>query len=251
MSKDKGEEDEQPKPAASLSRRGRIAASVASVVLALAGLAALFLTTNQAGTAVVIAAAALFGVIGLGGHLPTKFKFGDNEITMPIIEAVSKKIESASPQEAGELAERVIAALPGGRVSASGFAYEHMVRSVVLQLVSEGAPFSVIDHNVDNGQVVFSLEEIKKGLGVGRHFDVVLKYSNSGRSLSSETVSKFLHRAKFAVFPTMLITNVPLNMEGRRLLETVQAEIPAIQVITGSTREELLEALRPVLMESP
>lgn len=100
------EGDEIRHSAVELNKSARITTALISFSSIVAGAVAVFTTDNQAGTAVLFAGGVFGGIIALGGRLPTSIKIGDNEIKMAqarFLDAATKKVEKASPGEAGEI----------------------------------------------------------------------------------------------------------------------------------------------------
>ncbi|WP_125734530.1 hypothetical protein [Amycolatopsis sp. WAC 04197] len=112
------EEAEQLQAAVELSRKAQGAAWVLAVAGILAGGAGVFLTENQVGTAVLFAGGAFFGIIALGGRLPSSIKIGDNEMKMAqalkaraeaqVYKAAAKRVADAPSEEVADLVSSVV-----------------------------------------------------------------------------------------------------------------------------------------------
>ncbi|MGW0522847.1 hypothetical protein [Crossiella sp. NPDC003009] len=119
MGDNEEKEEEHEHGSVELSRRARIVTGSAAILSGSTGAVAVFLTSNQAGTAVLLALCALFSLMTLAGRLPSRLKFGDNEFTIPLIKAVENRIAEASPEEAKELVSAVTSSLSGSASSQS------------------------------------------------------------------------------------------------------------------------------------
>lgn len=175
--------DRAPSPSRGLGTVLRVVTAGAGAILAAAGAAAVFLTDNGVGSGVLIAAGVLFGLIGIGGRLPSSIKLGDNEITMPIVEAVSRRIESASPEEASELVPNVVAALPGSdRLNiesyAAGQIYADKVALALRLAVAESGANYTIDRPTRDGGVDFELHGAKT-------IGIIVRYSQAHNPIAA------------------------------------------------------------------
>ncbi|NKQ51968.1 hypothetical protein HFP15_03625 [Amycolatopsis sp. K13G38] len=238
---------------AELSRTARVAASLSALALGGAGGTAVFMTDNQAGTAVLLAAGALFGLIGLSGRLPSRIKFGDNEVQMPppIAKAVAKRIEDAEPEEAEELVAAVVNANPSGSQARSAFdlqvaagrrlyamVYEQDVGAVLRALVRARA----VDLRSDDRVFDFVLEG-------KRRVAVEVKYGLAGAS--AQTIGSLVGRAAMSGHPEVVfVTNRPFTGRLQRLWEdAVESGVVRLHLVIGETAEELREQLEPLVAD--
>ncbi|MGO1048801.1 hypothetical protein [Crossiella sp. CA198] len=146
--------DEEVSDSPEVSRILRWTAGIAAIASGGAGATAVFITSNQAGTAVLLAFSALLTLIALSGRLPSKLKFGDHEVSMPIAKAIAKKIDQAEPDDAKELVEAVALSHPGA-FSGQGFigypriTYERRARTYEVAVARALRSFSASDHRVE------------------------------------------------------------------------------------------------------
>lgn len=170
MSETSSEEPVRSAPArssAKLSRLPRAASWVLGTIFGGLGTYAVFVSENQAGTAVLLALSALFTIVGLTGNVPHRLQIGaDNVVEWPenVTEAVTTAIEEGSP----EVAEKVVAAIAdsapervfkvaAGRVvaeSAERMA-DAVLRLAAIQLFPEDGPNLKVESLGHDGLIDF------------------------------------------------------------------------------------------------
>ena len=118
----------------------------AAIILGLAGLGsggvAVFVTHLEAGPVALLAVGFLLLIIGMGGHMPSRLKVGDNEAAWEVErEAVEVFVERVSGEASVERRPEVIEALGElaegaprlAAVGMSGIAYEQLVRHTIME----------------------------------------------------------------------------------------------------------------------
>ena len=231
-------------------------------VLGLAGLgagaAAVFITHLEAGPVALIAAGLLLLLIGIGGHMPSRLKVGDNEAAWEIereaVQTFVERVATEAPVESrpelldalGDLAEDAPQAAIKGL---AGLAFEQRVgleiSAAVISLGESQVSFS-IQERADQG-----VDAVLQGPG-GRLVAVEIKYS--ARSVSSAWIEmmdqRLLSRSPSYFRAILLITKTRLTRSAERTLK----KYPEFRHLIYEDlyfMEKLTDTLRELLLPTP
>lgn len=140
---------ESEAPASALTPSSRFLSGIVGLLAGGAGTVAVFATTNDVGTGVLLATGALFLLMATTGHPMTSARLGDNEIRLAreVKRGVQGVLERAPAEVRPELAEVVLESpLPEGdplkvaarRIAAEAFDHVHYEQAVAEALTRLG-----------------------------------------------------------------------------------------------------------------
>ncbi|GAA4536437.1 hypothetical protein [Amycolatopsis samaneae] len=263
--RDPGDEDvDVPHAAVELGVWARAATSVVSLACLAAGSVAVFTSNNQAGTAVLFAGGVFGGIIALGGRLPTSIKIGDNEIKLAqarFLNAATKKIDKASPEEAGEIISSVAASAASPLADEDLEARQRAVARRLARLQSLGENYHRLVYTTlqgwawNNKHVQLQVDQRPFDVTVTGNsktgVEAVAKSPNT--TLSPVDVERFadmVYGAKDELNHFVLVANVPLGTTAKDFWSKIPAlQESNVQFIVAEDYSEIVNQLIPAIEE--
>ncbi|MFD4142354.1 hypothetical protein [Streptomyces sp. NPDC058572] len=212
----------EPEP---LSFWSRAAAGGIGFTLCGAGVVAVFSTENQAGSATLILAGALFILLAIGGNPLHSLGFGDAQMRVAVQRRRRRALAGVAevpPQEARTALDALQTVDPGIRNEisfryASAHAYEGLIRQRFLSLFPDSA---ISTSQPDYDGFDFSVHRPED-----RDIAVDVKYRPDGitRMLAREHVEQLLSQARGRVVPVLLVSNSGLTPSAHGRLREAQS----------------------------
>jgi hypothetical protein len=235
------------------------------VTLGLAGLgagsAAVFVTHLEAGPVALLAVGLVLLLVGAGGRLPSRLKFGENEATWDAVEEfVERVVEGVSPEQRPGLVEALndlreaapAAAAAGLGAVSGGVEYERLITDLVMQAVMEINQSSSppLKCSIESFSGVSQKRtDTMISDGRGNVFLVEAKYSTSDYlpvALVEQVIAKASRLTpkdhSHGSVRVLLISNQPLSRPAGRRLRS--AELQFVKVTSEADLPKLIDAIR-------
>lgn len=248
---------ETPEPeAAPLSRWERLGASLSGIILSGAGVAAVFVTSNQAGSVALLLVGVVLLIMAINGSPLTRARYQDYELFMNRRRRqIAATIEQESPADARQ-ALRVLSAIDPRAIEdpavarVSAHVYEREVVNCLARIYPEtqhrgGAGDQGVDATVRTPEGLIGVQ-VKAGRG----------------SLTGAAIRNIVQAAAYAresghvpIRGLLVVTNMPFSRDhvGRRIRES-GANLPTVVVrwldeqdddALKATLQELISRLKP------
>lgn len=196
--------DNEPSPEP-LHRAERVFAGILGLLFGAGGGYAVFKSTNQAGTAVFLLAAAAFLLISIQGTALIRFGTASNSIELErrrrrVQEALDQVSEEENPDRAAGIVEGIALAEP--RLVPSGLVYERLLEAAIMRL-----GYFPTRPKVNR---FYDLEVLNRD---NKRVFIETKCYSPGRSLDIQTVHQAVAASRLTNEPTpvILVANVPLS----------------------------------------
>ncbi len=184
----------------------RASASIAGVLMAAAGTASVFLSDNQAGSAVLVVVSAVLLLIGIQGTPLSRFGAGDNSAKFERGRVVGKLLEKGRHQADSEAARAYVDAAsqiaPGieNSVQARSLLYETEVKLALQHVMGPTKVVSRDDRLGDDG-LDFTIRTGPTG-----RVDVIVKYTHR-HGTAGRWMFDLLAKGRSRMVPWLLVVN--------------------------------------------
>lgn len=204
---------------------------------------AVFASTNQAGTAILLILSAIFLLIGIQGTSLIRFSTGSNTVEL---ERRGRKVVQAAEEIAEEEPERAAGMIEGAQLAIPGLSTltSHAQASLIAALYEQSVKNAIakLGFTTSNARAYSDIDMVVTD-DLGRTVDVAVKYSK-GRNFSRSWVYSVL-RQRESNIPLLIVTNSPMRPDTVSSLEEFRQAAP-VRLVSwedGSDIQTLRDAL--------